>query len=140
MSGVSVQEAAHHEEACPLQSRKSNFLAISCTLTLTPGSCSLIPANKQNFINATLPAMEDKMRKTIALLATALALLACPAGAEDWPTYMHDPERTGVSGESVSLPLHLQWVYKSRHAPQTAWPHENIKLNLESLRHFSLIN
>ncbi|MHC4983504.1 MAG: outer membrane protein assembly factor BamB family protein [Planctomycetota bacterium] len=44
-----------------------------------------------------------------------------PAAGE-WPTYMHDNERSGVSPAAVELPLNLQWVYRARRAPQPAWP------------------
>ncbi len=39
-----------------------------------------------------------------------------------WPTYRHDPRRSALSTESPALPLHLQWVYRARHAPSPAWP------------------
>lgn len=39
-----------------------------------------------------------------------------------WPTYMHDPERSGATHESLQLPLHEAWRYHARHAPQPAWP------------------
>lgn len=42
--------------------------------------------------------------------------------AEDWPTYQHDNQRSGVTCESLNLPLNEQWRYISRHAPQPAWP------------------
>ena len=44
------------------------------------------------------------------------------AAAGDWPTYMHDAARSGVSPVAVRLPLNLQWVYQARQAPQPAWP------------------
>ena len=40
----------------------------------------------------------------------------------DWPTYMHDNERTGITEETLTLPIGLQWIHESRHAPQPAWP------------------
>lgn len=39
-----------------------------------------------------------------------------------WPTYMHDATRTGITQESIQLPLHLQWTYRAMHPPQPAWP------------------
>jgi hypothetical protein len=40
----------------------------------------------------------------------------------DWPTYRRDSQRTGMSAESLQLPLHLQWSHQCRHPPQPAWP------------------
>ena len=39
-----------------------------------------------------------------------------------WPTYMHDARRSGVTRESIKLPLHLQWTYQALHEPNPAWP------------------
>ncbi len=44
------------------------------------------------------------------------------AGAEDWPSYLHDMARSGVSREKLTLPLHPQWTYQAKHAPCPAWP------------------
>lgn len=40
----------------------------------------------------------------------------------DWPTYMHDNQRTGITNEKLQFPLKLKWVYRARHAPRPAWP------------------
>ena len=47
-------------------------------------------------------------------------------GDSDWPTYMHDNARSGVTPAGVDLPLTRQWVYKSPAIPKPAWsdPHE----------------
>jgi outer membrane protein assembly factor BamB len=42
--------------------------------------------------------------------------------AEDWPTFMHDKHRSGVTDERLELPLQKSWVYKALHEPQPAWP------------------
>ena len=53
----------------------------------------------------------------------ALAWMICAAAfAEDWPTYLRDAARSGVTNEKLDFPLHRQWVYVPRHAPQPAWP------------------
>ena len=45
-----------------------------------------------------------------------------PALAEDWPTYMHDNHRSGVSGEPLVFDdLEQGWVYTSPAPPQLAW-------------------
>jgi len=40
----------------------------------------------------------------------------------DWPTYMRDNRRSGVSPSAVALPLALRWVHRARRAPEPAWP------------------
>ncbi|HEV1998798.1 MAG TPA: PQQ-binding-like beta-propeller repeat protein [Candidatus Dormibacteraeota bacterium] len=40
--------------------------------------------------------MSRRLTLTLALLAIATLLTALPAGAGNWPTYHHDPARTGV--------------------------------------------
>lgn len=42
----------------------------------------------------------------------------------DWPTYLRDNRRTGISTENLNLPLRLAWVHKPRFAPAPAWPLE----------------
>jgi outer membrane protein assembly factor BamB len=44
------------------------------------------------------------------------------AQAVDWPTYLADTARSGVSKETLDLPLHAKWVHVARHAPRSAWP------------------
>ena len=49
-------------------------------------------------------------------------LLSCSwAWAEDWPTYLKDNSRVGVSGESLEFPLTLQWQFQSSASPEMAW-------------------
>ncbi|HUT57519.1 MAG TPA: PQQ-binding-like beta-propeller repeat protein [Phycisphaerae bacterium] len=57
---------------------------------------------------------------TAALLATAI--LAASGLAEDWPTHRHDSARSGVSGETLKLPLVHLWTYSPPAAPAPAWP------------------
>lgn len=44
-----------------------------------------------------------------------------PAAGKDWPTRMHDIQRTGVTGEIVSLPMTPAWTYATKRAPAPAW-------------------
>jgi len=52
----------------------------------------------------------------VAVIASSLCL------AEDWPSYLHDNTRSGITSEQLSFPLHESWRHQSRHAPQPAWP------------------
>ncbi len=79
--------------------------------------------------------MRYKMKKTRTLLALnnthciRLLMIAfvvvcafSSAVAEDWPTYMHDNARSGVTAESLLLDeLDEGWVYVSPAPPQIAW-------------------
>ena len=41
--------------------------------------------------------------------------------AADWPTYMGDDARSGVSLEQLKLPLEQSWIHQPLHAPRPAW-------------------
>lgn len=42
--------------------------------------------------------------------------------AEDWPVYRKDDQRTGITGEKLSLPLKKVWQHKTEYTPSPAWP------------------
>jgi len=63
----------------------------------------------------------SKQVVTSAFCVAAL-LVGGSARAEDWPTFMHDNHRSGVTSEHLELPLHQCWVFKSPHQPKPAWP------------------
>ena len=56
------------------------------------------------------------MRRLVCGLMVLIVLLLVggAARAEDWPTWRHDPLRTGVSGELVKPPLERIWSFRSR--------------------------
>jgi len=64
------------------------------------------------------------MYKYISLSALIFLVLVNPGiiKAEDWPTFMHDNQRSGVTSEQLQPPLSECWIYKSAHSPQPAWP------------------
>lgn len=55
------------------------------------------------------------------LLCSGL-LLAPLAGAGDWTTFRGDAQRSGVSAESLKLPLTPVWNYQPAQTPVPAWP------------------
>lgn len=60
------------------------------------------------------------IKNIVAILL--FTLLFGVAHAEDWPTYMRDAARTGVSTETVTLgDLNSSWTYTSPVPPQVAW-------------------
>jgi outer membrane protein assembly factor BamB len=74
-----------------------------------------------------------------------LALISAPierATAADWPTYRFDNQRSGVTPESIPLPLASAWTQVSVTPPQMAWTgpakwdsYANLR-GLESMRNF----
>lgn len=67
------------------------------------------------------------------------------AGTDDWPTYMHDAARSGVSSATLAAPLVEQWSYTPPTAPQPAWPDpqtgwtELPKLKFDDATHVALV-
>ena len=64
------------------------------------------------------------MYKYISLFTLYFVVLFNPGvtKADDWPTFMHDNHRSGVTSEQLELPLSESWVFESAHRPQPAWP------------------
>ncbi len=59
-----------------------------------------------------------------------------PSG-EDWPTYLRDAGRSGMSPQTIALPLRPVWKYRARQAPRPAWPppaRQNFWARKEQLR------
>jgi outer membrane protein assembly factor BamB len=57
----------------------------------------------------------------LLLALGGLLVSASLAAAEDWPTYLKDNTRVGVSGESLKFPLQMQWQWRPTAAPEMAW-------------------
>src|ERR1035441_8027112 len=80
----------------------------------------------------------------LALLSLISAPMECTIAA-DWPTYRFDNRRSGVTPESVTLPLAPAWTHVSvtpPQPPQMAWTgpakwdsYANLR-GLESMRNF----
>ncbi len=68
--------------------------------------------------------MESNQSHSLSL-CTALAVftLSVPALA-DWPTYRGDNARSGISKDSLSIPLNEAWTFQSKHQPDPAWKGE----------------
>jgi len=63
------------------------------------------------------------MRKSVlpvpfCLLMVFVSLSYC----QDWPTYMHDSFRSGVTEAQLELPLEPAWTFKALRPPSAAWP------------------
>jgi outer membrane protein assembly factor BamB len=57
----------------------------------------------------------------VVVLCLTIASIA-PGNAEDWPTYQHDNQRSGITPEALKLPLNEVWRYAAPNAPRPAWP------------------
>ena len=53
-----------------------------------------------------------------------LGALSISSSHAEWATYRGDNARSGVSQETLSVPLTEAWTYQSRHRPQPAWKGE----------------
>ena len=58
----------------------------------------------------------------LACVAVACVVLCGASYGDDWPTYLHDNTRSGVTQEQLDVPLYEHWMFESRHAPRPAWP------------------
>jgi len=50
-----------------------------------------------------------------------LIAFAGPASGDDWPTYRHDAQRSGISSDEIAPPLSEEWVFTPTHPPSRAW-------------------
>ena len=55
------------------------------------------------------------------LLYSVLLGISAGAFAGDWPTYLHDNTRVGVTDQPLQFPLTLQWQYRSAAPTEPAW-------------------
>jgi len=70
-----------------------------------------------------------RLARSVAVAMILLSMLAAPDVRADWPMYGYDAARSGVSPEQLGTPLHLQWTYVPKHAPQPAWPEPGRELH-----------
>ena len=57
----------------------------------------------------------------LVVITVAVLIVGGSAGAADWPTYMHDNQRSGVTTEQFELPLNPVWVRDTLRSPRPAW-------------------
>lgn len=57
------------------------------------------------------------------VLSVAMTLMGpTVAQGEDWPTYAHDHQRTGVTSEKLAPPLGVEWTFEPAFPPAEGWP------------------
>lgn len=67
--------------------------------------------------------MKPNNKRTFLFIIVLQILLGIcqPILAEDWPTRLHDKHRSGVTSESLTVPLTRAWTYKTSTQPEPAW-------------------
>lgn len=76
------------------------------------------------FIMQKSPLVAAKLRSYILSLLVPLILTSCFCStltAEDWPTYLHDIHRSGITSEQLEMPLSKVWTYFTQRSPVSAW-------------------
>lgn len=68
------------------------------------------------------PAIALHLVLASILCATFFVIPITPLSAGDWPTYNHDASRSGVTGETLTVPLSAAWIHRPANPPQPAWP------------------
>jgi outer membrane protein assembly factor BamB len=56
---------------------------------------------------------------SLSVVSALLGMRVCQA--DDWPTYRHDNQRSGVTAEALPFPLRQTWRLSFAHAPTPAW-------------------
>ena len=64
----------------------------------------------------------QRLLPALILLFSLTGVLAETQAKTDWPTYLHDHSRSGISATKLKLPLKLKWSHKMVSAPKPAWP------------------
>jgi len=87
-------------------------------MKLNTGNAMRYNANKI----ITFPTENDAARCVFLMVIFVVVCFFSSAIAEDWPTYMHDNARSGVTSDALDLDeLEESWVYVSPVPPQVAW-------------------
>ena len=60
--------------------------------------------------------------KGIGILFLLLAVSDASAQNAEWSTYRGNISRSGISSETISVPLREAWQFQSKYPPQPAWP------------------
>ncbi len=59
--------------------------------------------------------------KMLGLMLAVLFSSLAVASADDWPTYLHDSDRSGATAETLLFPLTQDWKYQSPGVLRGAW-------------------
>ncbi len=56
------------------------------------------------------------------IFSIILALGSYSASGENWPSYLKDNARSGISADTFQTPLKSNWIFQSPNQPNPAWP------------------
>ena len=73
-------------------------------------------------IHRTALSAGDIAKRFAARKQTFPGIEPTRTAGDDWPTYLRDNMRSGMSTSSLEWPLDLAWHYQSDHPPAPAWP------------------
>ncbi len=59
---------------------------------------------------------------SISILLAFIVGWTAHAAHADWPMFRADAARSGISHESIELPLSARWTYEANQVPSPAWP------------------
>lgn len=119
-----LRQTAYGKPPPPDKTRKRGLFPVRTGAS----SPEMEPHQKQFSMNREAPRvaicrpLKRSVMRYLATVATVLLVACATASAADWPTYMHDNARSGVTAESLRLPLSEQWVCRAPALPQPAWP------------------
>ena len=66
-------------------------------------------------------ALGTRAEWVLGIAFLAIAWATAHARGADWPTYMHDCARSGVTAEALPTSLSEVWVYRAAFRPNPAW-------------------
>ncbi len=72
-------------------------------------------------IGRIYPAAGPSLRRLLWAILCGLTPMGA-RGADDWPTFRRDAQRSGVTPATLDLPLSLAWTHRPIQGPVPAWP------------------
>ena len=102
-------------------------LLVSPVMMPPPGISGTYCSNEIDLEERAFVAKGMVMRWTSRFSISAIAvwfLVPVFTRGEDWPTWRHDAQRSGVSAEGLADELHLKWQ-RALSPVQVAWPNES---------------
>ncbi|MBM4025027.1 MAG: methyltransferase domain-containing protein [Planctomycetes bacterium] len=74
------------------------------------------------FRHSSIPSFQGIPLPRSLAIVCLLIFCAGMAYGRDWPTYMHDNSRSGVTQTQLELPLRPVWTFRPLRPPAPAWP------------------
>lgn len=83
----------------------------------------LVPDAVRAVVRASMRVAPTMLSSSLTQLAVwwLIAGSCCVAVADDWPAYLHDRARSGVTAERLDTPLSPVWTFRPTASPRPAW-------------------